>query len=340
VKVSRWRRALFWLGVALSLVCLWLVARRVEWLEVLETVRTASWGLVVLGALLLIAAWALFAVRWQVLFSPMCVTRWLDAFSLVMIGYLGSIVLPLRAGEVTRVVLMSQKYKVNVGFASATVVVERLLDVLTIVVFAAILMSSVPVDVGLRYGIQVTAVASLGAFVVLVLLSQSQGVVARLRSALASRLPERILVLGFGLVERFVQGLQVVKSLSQMLKTGLLSVLSWGLAGLALWCYTRAFRLPVPWQAGPLVLIVTNLGGAIPSSPGGIGVYEFLAMSVISVWVPEQSVSLGFAGVVHALSLGMSLGLGLLAAWREGVRLSALSGGQSLAGEAYDAQDG
>lgn len=289
---------------------------------------TARWGVVMLGALLLVSAWGLFAARWQVLFSPVCVTRWLDAFSLVLIGYLGSIVLPLRAGEVARVTLMSRKYKVNLGFASATLVVERLLDVLTVVVFAGILIARAPVDERIRYGVQVAAAVSVGAFAVLFLVSRTQGVLEHLHTMLASYVPEKVLALAFDLLAKFVQGLQVVGSLSQMFKVGLLSLASWGLAALAMWLYTLAFRLSVPWEAGPLVLVVTNLGGAIPSSPGGLGVYEFLTVMALSVWMPDQSVSLGFAAVVHALSLGLGVGLGLLAAWREGVRLSALSGGR------------
>jgi len=58
---------------------------------------------------------------------------------------------------------------------------------------------------------------------------------------------------------------------------------------------------------------------------------------VLSVWVPERSVSLGFAAVVHVLNLGTGVGLGLMAAWREGVRLSALSSGELLAKE-WDAE--
>ena len=327
-----WRKRLrFLLGIAVSLLFLWLTLRQVEWPKALSMLSTARWGVVMLGALLLVSAWGLFAARWQVLFSPVCVTRWLDAFSLVLIGYLGSIVLPLRAGEVARVTLMSRKYKVNLGFASATLVVERLLDVLTVVVFAGILIARAPVDERIRYGVQVAAAVSVGAFAVLFLLSRTRGVLERLRTMLAYCVPEKVLALAFDLLAKFVQGLQVVGSLSQMFKVGLLSLASWGLASLAMWLYTHAFRLSVPWEAGPLVLVVTNLGGAIPSSPGGLGVYEFLTVMALSVWVPDQSVSLGFAAVVHSLSLGMGAGLGLLAAWREGVRLSTLSSGQLAA---------
>jgi uncharacterized membrane protein YbhN (UPF0104 family) len=72
------------------------------------------------------------------------------------------------------------------------------------------------------------------------------------------------------------------------------------------------------------VLVVKNLGGAIPSSPGAIGVYEFLAILALSVWIPDRSLALGFAAVTHAANLCLALVLGLAAAWWEGVQLSAM----------------
>jgi uncharacterized membrane protein YbhN (UPF0104 family) len=96
-------------------------------------------------------------------------------------------------------------------------------------------------------------------------------------------------------------------------------------AGISILCFVRAFQLTVPWQAGFLVLSVTNLGGAIPSSPGAIGVYEFLAMLALSAWLTEHSAALGFAVVTHVANLAMTVLFGLLAAWRVGVRFSELS---------------
>ena len=146
----RWKRFRFFFGIVISLLCLWLAVRQVEWAKALAMLHAARWEVVVLGASLLVLAWSLFAARWQVLFSPARIARWLDAFSLVLIGYLGSIVFPLRAGDVARVTLMSQKYRVSLGFTSVTLVLARLLDVLTVVVFAGILKVFVPVDSRIR----------------------------------------------------------------------------------------------------------------------------------------------------------------------------------------------
>jgi uncharacterized protein (TIRG00374 family) len=332
-----WTRSRFWLGIVSSLAFLWLVIRQVSWPQVLATLQTTDWKLVLLGLLLMTVTWAFFAVRWQVLLAPVVSIHWSDAFSYIMIGYLGNAVLPLRLGDVGRVMLLSRRYRINLGFASATVVMEKLLDVLTMVALMGFLMLGIPVPPLIQRGVQAATVAIVGAFVALTLLSHSQSALARLESFLSISLPQRVLATVLDLLYRFVQGLQVTKSLGQMLSVILLSLLSWGAAGLGIFCFVRAFKLGVPWAAAMLVLGTTNLGGAIPSSPGAIGVYEFLTMLALSVWTSERSVSAGFATVTHAATLALTIVLGLITGWREGIRWSTITT-QSWVGAADEAE--
>jgi len=324
-KNGFWTKSRFWLGAVSSLAFLWLVIRQVSWPQVLASLQTTDWRLGLLGSLLMVVTWAFFAVRWQVLLAPAVSIHWSDAFSYIMIGYLGNAVLPLRLGDVGRVMLLSRRYRINLGFASATVVMEKLLDVLTMVALMGFLMLVVPVPLLIRRGVQAATVTTVGAFVALTLLSRSQSALARLESFLSVALPKRVLATVLDILYRFVQGLQVTKSVGQMLSVALLSLLSWGVASLGLWCFVCAFKLGVPWSAAMLVLGTTNLGGAIPSSPGAIGVYEFLAMLALSVWMSERSVSAGFATVTHAANLALTVGLGLVVGWREGIRWSTIT---------------
>jgi len=284
-----------------------------------------SYWAAIIGSLLMTVTWAFFAVRWQVLLAPAVSIRWSDAFSYIMIGYLGNAVLPLRLGDVGRIMLLSRRHRINLAFASATVVMEKLLDVLTMLALMGSLMLVIPVPLLIRRGVQAAAVTTVGAFVALILLSRSQSALACLESFLSVALPQRVLAIVLDLLYRFVHGLQVTQSLSQMLGVMLLSLLPWGAAGLGIMCFVRAFKLGVPWSAAMLVLGTTNLGGAIPSSPGAIGVYEFLTMLALSVWTSERSVSAGFATVTHAANLALTVILGLIVGWREGIRWSTIT---------------
>jgi uncharacterized membrane protein YbhN (UPF0104 family) len=81
------------------------------------------------------------------------------------------------------------------------------------------------------------------------------------------------------------------------------------------------------------VLLVINLGGAIPASPGAIGVYHYLFVLALSVWVSDPSVALGAAVVSHALGVIVTLLLGVIGLARRGIgfgRLSSMLGPAAL----------
>jgi uncharacterized protein (TIRG00374 family) len=286
-----------------------------------------------LGSLLMVATWGLFAMRWHVLLASVSSVRPWDTFTHIMIGYLGNAMLPLRMGDVARIMLMSRKHQIDICITSATVVLERLLDVLAILALAAVVMLTVPLPAVIRRGAQLAALAALGVFGALALLARSQRAVPRLELFLSGRVHPRVSGFVFRILVRFAQGLQVAKSPRHTLNVSLLSLMSWVVASLSMWCYVSAFRLPVPWQAAALVLVVTNLGGAIPSSPGAIGVYEFLTMVALSVWLSDPNTAFGFAAAMHASNLALSVVLGLVAAWREGIQLSTLATGTLTAAE-------
>ena len=78
-----------------------------------------------------------------------------------------------------------------------------------------------------------------------------------------------------------------------------------------------ASQLRLPWYAALLVMAVVNLGSAIPSSPGSIGVVHFLAVLAISPWPIDQEVAVGFSIVFHAVPFLMTVGLGGACLWKE-----------------------
>ena len=85
-----------------------------------------------------------------------------------------------------------------------------------------------------------------------------------------------------------------------------------------------AFRLPAPLAAAVLVLVMTNLGAAIPSSPSSLGVYHVLAVLGLSVWNIDTSAAVAFAIGSHALVTTLQILIGLVCAWFEGWRIISL----------------
>jgi uncharacterized membrane protein YbhN (UPF0104 family) len=86
-----------------------------------------------------------------------------------------------------------------------------------------------------------------------------------------------------------------------------------------------AFRLPAPATAAILLISVLNLGMIIPSSPGYVGVYHFLAVQTLGPFGVTPDLALSFAIIQHLVTFGsLSVG-GLFVMAREGVSLHDLS---------------
>jgi uncharacterized protein (TIRG00374 family) len=211
------------------------------------SITGADWKLILPALLLMVATWGVFAIRWRVLLASYASIRWSDTFLYILIGYFGNAVLPLRLGDVSRIALISRKHRINIGFTFATGVLEKLLDTLTMVALAALLVLFVPVPKLVRHGVHAAAVITISVFALLCLLARMEKGLTRLRLLLQDHLPKSVFGIVFNIINKFVQGLEATKSLKQMVDVSLLSLLSWGLASLSMLCYVYAFRLDVPW---------------------------------------------------------------------------------------------
>ena len=74
------------------------------------------------------------AERWQYLLAPLGQTRFWVAFRTTVIGFAASFVLPARAGEVLRPYLLARSEGLPATAAFATIIVERMLDLLAVLI--------------------------------------------------------------------------------------------------------------------------------------------------------------------------------------------------------------
>ena len=80
-----------------------------------------------------------------------------------------------------------------------------------------------------------------------------------------------------------------------------------------------------PWlPAAILTLVATNLGMALPSAPGYLGVYHFLSMLALSAFNIESSTAFSYAVVAHLLVFGSFAVSGAVALVLDGTNLFAL----------------
>ena len=319
-----WANRKICLGLFSSVVFLTLAMQQVDWGRTASTLRDADWLLACLGIVAGVATIVTFAFRWRLLLSSTAEVSVNDTFSYITIGYLANMVFPLRLGEVARAVLLGRRHGISSSLVFGSVVLERTLDLLTVLILALAMSFVVNIPPVIRAGMMTLAAAGLVALGTLLIIARGGEHILAFVRKLPGFVPRILVESIVALVPRFAAGLATLRDRRALGSALCLSVLAWAIAGAATVSYIEAFRLRAPWYAGLFVLTVTNLGSAIPSSPGFIGVYHYLAVLALSVWIPDKSEALAYAIGTHGISVLVHILLGCMCLAREGVTLKSI----------------
>jgi glycosyltransferase 2 family protein len=296
--------------------------------DVWAATRQADPSLLVLAVALTMMTYALRAVRWQYLLAPIGPTRFQTAFQTTVIGFAASFLLPARPGEVLRPYLLAKREGLPAMPAFATIILERLLDLVTVVLlFGAFVLLVDPASLSAdpaTYGRVKTGglIAAAGALTGLMIFFMLAGHPERL-GAWALRL-ERVLPpkLARGVahfVEGFAQGLVVMRRPAHLLGSLMLSFPLWLSIALGIYVTSHAFHMTFSYVGSFLVMTLLVVGVAMPT-PGQVGgFHEMYKLSVMLFFGVPKDVAVAAGIVLHAVSFVPVTLLGLIFMAREGL---------------------
>jgi len=285
------------IGVAISVGLLVWLFRAVD-LDQLgrQLARTNWWWLSAAAALgiigLFVRAW-----RWRYLFPPRSEPRGL--VPAMMIGYMVNNVLPLRAGEVVRVYVVSRRWGGRFWTAAATLIVERVLDSLCIVLILGVLIFFVEVPRQVEIAAIVMLAIDVLGVSVLAGIALAPDRCRRVIERLAARWPA-LRARALRIFETFLHGLEGVRAPRHLVPLIGVTVIVWLCPALAAWTALRAAGLALPTLAGWVVLAFVGLGVSIPSAPGYFGVFHFAAVMAVGIFGVPETTALGYAIAFHA----------------------------------------
>lgn len=326
--LRNWR---FWLGLGISVVSIVLVSQGVNLQELTSALRDIGLVWLLPAAFSLIGALAVRAVRWRILFLPQQGLRFTTLFHVINISFLVNNIVPARAGDLLRAGLISNREPVNTSRALATVVVERVLDGITVVLILTVVLPLFPVPDGVvRIG-RVAGLAFVAVGVGLVILSTQRARSVRWANTILRRVPRVDEGRWSEGVGGLVDGLQMLRSPAAVGQAAVWSALVWLLSGVAYYFVLQAFDLQLSVAAAMFVLAVTTLVLVVPSTPGYIGVFDYAAVLALSIFGVERSLALSCAVVLHAVSFITFSVMGLISLLRESLSLSTVLGRESPA---------
>ena len=316
------RRKRHWIGLAATLLFLFLLVRGLDPDLVAQAWQEADYRLVLPALVCFFVGVWFRALRWRLILSSTAVVPIHRLFGFLAIGYLANNVLPVRLGDLARAYLLGRETGVSKALVLGTIFVERLSDIFALLVFILIAALLVPLEGRAAEFEWFVQTLRLGAgifvlsFLAVVVLSLSRRRTLALLAIALGIVPARFHRSILGLADSFLNGLASVRGFRQLAGVGLLSLTAW-LAEAAMYftMLVAFFGLSFPFYVALLTTATANLGLAVPSSPGGIGPFEFVAAQTLRIFGAELSRATVYAVALHLVLLVPVSLVGLTYLW-------------------------
>jgi len=316
---------------ALTVFFLWLFLRNADLQQVGRILAAASWGWVIVGFIANATALLLRTLRWRTILDPDDPPPFFATFFANTVGYMFSIILPIRASDVARPALLARRTSHRFSGALGTVLTERVLDltsILTMFVFFAILRwnefshdaSTAAWFYIVRAGAIASAVLLVALAILMISLSFFRESVRRLHEKLGRLLPERFRNAWMHFFDTFTETLKITQNRRVFAKVVLCTMGVWLCLTSQFWFATKAVHQPLPYDASFFVTGVTTVGLAIPT-PGGIGGFHKACQLVLTRFYQFSiDASVAVAVLFHVIGTLPVLTTGLFLFAREGFR--------------------
>ncbi len=255
-----------------------------------------------------------------------------DGFSIIIVSYFANSVLPLRVGEVVRGMLLGRRINISNSAGLGTVALDRVLDVISLLILIAItgLLYDFPAEI--KHAAWILSIVSLGIILVIVIFAILKDQHGGLFGELLERLPTGLGKKLIGMIDQFVVGLTTLKSSSSYFLISIDSVIIWCLYAAQVLLVMIAFSFPQnypliasePILTSFVILVISSIVLSIPSAPGGVGTFHAAVIFGLALFGVGVDEAVGFALIIHAISILFYIFGGFPLMWREGLKLKSL----------------
>jgi len=298
------------LSCLLAGVLLYLSVRGVDWRRVAQTIAGAQWRYVALAAALTTLSFFLRSLRWRILLNASARFSVATVFWANMAGYLGNNFLPARAGEFIRSFLISSRSSLSKTYVLTTAFGERLMDVIALVLWSSLVLLGLEPKPRWMADLSRTMalVASAGAAAIAIL-PHTGGLLERLLHRIP--LPAGLRKFLLRLAEQVLEGLRAFHDWGRFAGFVFLTVVIWLSDSFTVISGAHALGIGISFRVALLLLTGLGLGSALPSTPGYVGIYQFVAVTVLTPFGISRDGALAYILVAQALGYVLVLAFGL-----------------------------
>ena len=278
------------IGLLISIVGIYWAFHDFAFDQFIETIKSVRYEYVLFACILIISSVWLRAMRWEYLFKSEDGVETYSLFRYELIGYFGNNVLPLRLGELLRAYILGKRYSLSKSYVFGTIVLERILDTLALILLSIILLFIYPLTNLIKSYIYTGMILSAILVVLLIILKRMNFINSE-RGFLFT-------------ISNFFQGFKNLEY-NKIPILFILSLFTWSVYWLDVHLIQYAFGFGMTPADSLLLLVVSTLFMSIPSAPGMIGTFHFGVKYVMvdlfsTSYAYTVSEATSFAIVLHA----------------------------------------
>jgi hypothetical protein len=337
------------LGTAVSITTLYFAFRNVPIKELLEYLTTINYVWIIPTVAAILFAFGLRAARWRFILASNYPVGFWQAFHPLMIGFMINCVLPGRVGEFARPLVLNRKEAVPVSTGLATVAVERIFDLIILLLLFLAVSSFIRIEPGfnvtfggyrLDYEVLVTVfngMLKIGFLMVIGLFLVTLGKTRELANRLIlsapellffasksskDRLKEKVCRPAVRIIENIASGMALIKDPKRIIICFIYSLAVWFFTALSYYLFSIGCpQIDLTLSEITAVMVIICFVIALPSVPGYWGLWEAGGVFAMLLFGVSESEAAGYTLANHAVQIVPVVLVGLVSAWISGVNI-------------------
>ncbi len=285
------------IGTSIAIVLLYFVFRNIEWVDFWQRAKKTNYSWVFFSIAISLATFIVRAYRWNILLEPLGFKLKTSRTTLaVIIGYLANMALP-RLGEITRCGVLNKNDKVPIPEAIGSVVTERIMDALTLLllILISLIIESKRLVTFLHTAYKDFQIPSYFFLILLGVIS-----IGTLVVVLFIRKKNKVKGGFMNYLNRFIAGLLSLKDIKKPVGFIVSTVILWVLYYLM--SYVIVFSLDetahLSLSAGLMLLITGGIALTIPVQ-NGFGTYHTMIAGMLVLYSIDKTTGVFLATLLH-----------------------------------------
>jgi uncharacterized protein (TIRG00374 family) len=295
-------------GCLISAFLIYLTFRNIDFTKLFDSIKNTKYHILIGGAVLSFLTYAARSLRYYFLILPIKKTRVFENFPYTVLGFFMNNVIPLRLGEFVRAKITGERLGISRSAALATIVVERLMDIIIYVSFFFILANFLPFPEVVKKSFIICSVIFGIMLIALFIIAIYDSKAVKALSKIP--LPSKIKTLILSLINKFIDGLVILKSKKAFIISIFFSFAVWIIESLSLTVVAYSCGIEISLAGAIFTVIIIGIAGIIPTAPGYLGAFEMAGLAAFTVLGVDENSALACILIYHAMQLLVNFTLG------------------------------